>query len=280
MTVLVTGSRGRVGSALVDLLRTNGVAVRAASAAPEKLETPSGVHTVRCDLGKPETFAAALDSATAVFLYAEPTHVDAFTAAATAAGVAHIVLLSSSSVLAPDAADNPIGSSHLAVEQALTATEGLTATLLRPGAFAANALQWSWAVRSGGAVDLPYPFSHADPIHEADIAEAALAVLTTPRLQGAAYELTGPESLTFSEQIEFLGRAAGRHITVNAVSREAWKASMAEHIPAAFADTLLDYWARSHGSPVPLTRTVEELTGHPARTFDVWAREHAEAFTG
>ncbi|MBT2397022.1 NAD(P)H-binding protein [Streptomyces sp. ISL-100] len=282
MTVLVTGSRGRVGSALVDLLHTRGVAVRAASAAPEKLEPPPGVATVRCHLGKPETFAAALDSVKSVFLYAEPSHIGAFTEAAAAAGVEHIVLLSSNSVLAPDA-DNPIATSHLAVEQALTAATGattITATFLRPGAFATNALQWSWAVKSGGAIDLPYPFSHADPLHEADIAEAALAVLTTPRLQGAAYELTGPESLTFTEQIETLSRAAGRDIEVNAVSRETWKAAMAQYLPGAFADSLLDYWARNDRSPVPLTRTVEELTGHPARSFAAWAREHAAAFTG
>ncbi|WP_251016176.1 NmrA family NAD(P)-binding protein [Streptomyces sp. ISL-99] len=184
------------------------------------------------------------------------------------------MLLSSGSVLAPGAADNPIAASDLAVEQALAATTGST-TFLRPGVFAANALQWSGAVKSGSAVDLPYPFSHADPIHETDIAEAALAVLTTPRLHGAAYELTGPESLTFAEQIEILSRAAGRKSAVNAVSREAWKATVAQYIPAPFADSLFDDWAVSDGVPVPLTRTVEELTGRPARPFAGWARGHA-----
>lgn len=120
--VLVTGSRGRVGSALISLLHAAGIPVRAASAAPEKLRLPPGVDPVRCALDDPATFPTALESVTSVFLYAEPSHIDAFLDAAEAAGVEHIVLLSSSSVLDPDAAENPIAATHLKVERALAAS--------------------------------------------------------------------------------------------------------------------------------------------------------------
>ncbi|MFL6055761.1 MAG: hypothetical protein ACJ72W_23100 [Actinoallomurus sp.] len=53
---------------------------------------------------------------------------------------------------------------------------------------------------------------------------------------------------------------------------------MVEHIPAAFADSLLDWWEHNDGSPVELTGTVGELTGRPARTFATWARDHAGDF--
>lgn len=91
------------------------------------------------------------------------------------------MLLSSSSALAPDAAGNAIATSHLAAEHALSTaadTGAFEATYLRPGAFASNALQWSRALRTGHAPALPYPHAHGDPIHERDIAEAALAVPT------------------------------------------------------------------------------------------------------
>lgn len=275
--VLVTGSRGRVGSALISLLHAAGIPVRAASAAPEKLRLPPGVDPVRCALDDPATFPAALESVTSVFLYAEPSHIDAFLDAAEAAGVEHIVLLSSSSVLDPDAAENPIAATHLKVERTLAASP-LPTTVLQPGAFAANAFQWRWALESSGSIDLPYPGSYGDPIHERDIAEAALALLTQPRLRGRTYHLTGPESLTFTEQLTVLGRAVGRPFPFNAVTREAWKASMSGYMSDAFADGLLNYWASTDGSPAPLTRTVEELTGHPARTFAEWAEENADAF--
>lgn len=277
MLTLVTGSRGRVGSALVSLLHRDGHAVRAASRNPGELSLPTGVPSLVCDLGDPGTFAAALDGVDSVFLYAEPSHITEFLAAAQAAGVTHIVLLSSSSVLDPDAGSNAIAASHHAVEQALNESP-LTTTLLRPGAFAGNAYQWAESFRSGRPVDLPYPHSGASPIDEADIAEAALAVLTDTRLQGAAYHLTGPESLTAAEQVEILAAASGTPATFRAVSRPAWKDAVSPFVPEEIAEALLAHWATTDGSPADVTGDTEKLTGRPARTFAVWAAAHAAAF--
>ncbi|MEU9320828.1 NAD(P)H-binding protein [Streptomyces sp. NPDC048295] len=279
MHTLVTGCRGRIGAALVPLLHRDGHTVRAASRKPGDLAAtlPAGVPVVTCDLGDPGTFDAALDGIDSVFLYAEPSGIDAFLAAAETAGVDHIVLLSSSSVLAPDAGDNPIAASHHAVEQALIASPLIT-TSLRPGAFASNAYQWAHSVRAHGSVDLPYPNSYSSPIDGADIAEAAFAVLTDPRLRGVAYHLTGPESLTAAEQVGLLAAASGHPITVNTVSGAAWKESMAAYLPEQVADALLAYAAATDGSPDEVTGDVEKLTGHPARTFAAWAAEHAAAF--
>ncbi|MFJ4899635.1 NAD(P)H-binding protein [Streptomyces sp. NPDC088727] len=277
MLTLVTGSRGRVGSTLAALLHDRGLPVRAASRNPAELAPPAGVPAVACDLGDPGTFPAALDGVDSVFLYAEPSHIDDFLTAARAAGVGHIVLLSSSSVLTPDPAANPVAASHHAVEEALTASP-LRSTLLRPGDFASNAYQWAGAFRSGRPVDLPYPLSQTSPIDETSLAEAALAVLTDTRLQGASYHLTGPESLTATEQVELLAAAAGSATTVNAVSRETWKESVAPFLPAELAEGLLSHWAATDGSPAEVTRDTERLIGRPARTFASWAAEHAADF--
>ncbi|WP_406095771.1 NAD(P)H-binding protein [Streptomyces sp. NBC_01013] len=277
MLTLVTGSRGRVGSALVSLLHHGGHTVRAASRNPGELSLPAGVPTTACDLGDPSTFAAALAGVDSVFLYAEPSHVTEFLAAAQTAGVTHIVLLSSSAVLAPDAGSNAIAASHHAVEQALTDAP-LTATLLRPGAFAGNAYQWSESFRSGRPVALPYPHSGTSPIDEADIAEAALAVLTDASLQGSAYHLTGPASLTVAEQVELLAAASGSRVTVEAVSRAAWKQAVSPFVPEAIAEALLDYQAATDGTPAEVTDDIVKLTGRPARTFAAWAADHAAAF--
>ncbi|GAA0344752.1 NAD(P)H-binding protein [Actinoallomurus spadix] len=150
MTVLVTGGRGAVARALIGLLRERGIAVRAASSRPEDPDT------VRCDLTDPSTFAAALKGVTSVLLYAEPSHIGAFAEEAAGAGVEHIVLLSSSAVLAPDAADSPVARTHLDVENALTAS-AVPATTLRPGSFASNALAWSRTCGRAGRSACPSP---------------------------------------------------------------------------------------------------------------------------
>ncbi|GHK06007.1 nucleotide-diphosphate-sugar epimerase [Streptomyces sp. Y2F8-2] len=271
MTVLVTGSRGAVARTLIGLLRERGFAVGAASSRPD------GPDTVRCDLTDPSTFATALKGVTSVFLYAEPSRIGEFAQEATDAGVEHVVLLSSAAVLAPDAESSPVAKSHLDVEKALDAS-CLHATSLRPGSFASNALAWRWSLRSGRPISLPFPGSHSDPVHECDIAEAALAVLSDPALGGRPYTLTGPQSLTFTEQIDILSRVTGRSIPFREVTREEWKEEMAEHVPAAFADSLLDWWQSNDGCPVDLTPCVQELTGHPARTFATWTRDHVDDF--
>ncbi|MEV1176395.1 NAD(P)H-binding protein [Nonomuraea sp. NPDC049784] len=275
--ILITGGRGAVAAHLLALLFQADQPVRVASSNPGELQVPDGITAVTCNLRNPATFPAALSGVTEVFLYAEASHIAEFIDAAVTAGVKHVVLLSSAGVLNPEAAGDPLAKSHLDVETALL-TSPLATTLLRPGSFAGNAGAWAWPIKAGRPVSLPYPGSYTDPIHERDIAEVAFTVLTDPRHQGRCLHLTGPESLTFSEQIEQLAEITGRPITVNHVTREEWKQEVADYIPGPYADPLLDYWQAHDGRPVPLTDTVEQLTGHAPRTFATWARDHATAF--
>lgn len=271
MSILVTGGRGAVARGLSALLTSHGLPHRLGSREPDR------PGTVRCDLTDPATFPGALAGVRSVFLYAEASGVEAFVKEAVTAGVEHVVLLSSSSVLSPGAADSPLSASHLAVEQALSASP-LHTTLLRPGSFASNALGWAWSLKSGRPVHLPYPGSYCDPVHETDLAEAAFAVLSDPALGGRAYTLTGPQSLTFAAQLGILGEVLGRPLPFEAVSAEQWKAEVDGYIPGPYADALLEYWASTDGLPVEITDAVERLTGHPARTFGQWAEDHADAF--
>ncbi|MEW2415056.1 NAD(P)H-binding protein [Streptomyces sp. NPDC046866] len=271
MSILVTGARGAVARGLASLLAASGIAHRLGS------REPGGPGTVRCDLSDPATFPEALAGARSVFLYAEAAGIDAFVEEAATAGVEHVVLLSSSSVLAPDAAENPLAAAHLAVEEALLAS-ALHTTVLRPGAFASNALGWAGSLKAGRPVRLPYPQAHTDPVHEADLAEAAFAVLADPALAGRAHTLTGPESLSFAAQLSVLGRVLGRPVPFETVTPEQWRAEVDGRIPGPYADALLAYWAASDGAPTEPTDAVERLTGHPARTFATWTEDHAAAF--
>ncbi|MCG5215965.1 NAD(P)H-binding protein [Streptosporangium sp. KLBMP 9127] len=266
MTILVTGGRGAVAKSLLALLDRAGQTVRVGSRRPEEVR-----GAVRCDLGDPDTFPEALRGVESVFLYAEASTVEAFAEQAAVAGVEHVVLLSSS--MAADPADP-----HHVVERALH-PHPFEVTVLRPGTFAGNARQWSWPIRTASAVSLPYPNAYTDPLHEADLAEVAYEVLRDPGLHGGIYTVTGPESLTFAEQIGRIADVTGKPIAVHEVSRAAWKAEMADHLPGAFADKLLDWWHSADGVPAVLTDTVKRVTGHPARPFATWAGDNVADFT-
>jgi uncharacterized protein YbjT (DUF2867 family) len=271
--ILVTGGRGAVATSLLPLLVAGGHEVRVGSKDPRALGRPDAVL---CDLTDPDTFPAALAGVSSVFLYAEASHIADFVAAATRAGVEHIVLLSSVAALDPRSA-NLLATSHRDVETALLASP-IASTILRPGAFATNAKAWAWPIRAGRPVALAYPGAYTAPIHEKDLAEVAHAALTDPRHRDRHYTLTGPETMTFAAQVERIAEVTGLSITVERVAPEQWKQIMSGRMPAAVADGLLAYWRASDGVPSPVSPAVEEVTGHPGRTFTAWVRDHLADF--
>ncbi|MEU5430680.1 NAD(P)H-binding protein [Streptomyces olivoreticuli] len=273
MTILVTGARGRVSAAVLSDLRERGAVVRAAGRRPEE----SGAAAVRLDLSEPGTFEAALDGVRKVFLYAEPAGIGAFLDAARAAGVEHIVLLSSLSAAEKDPESNAIGAFHVAAEQALTGS-GIDWTLVRPGAFATNALQWASSIRAEGVVRSAFPGAHNSPVHERDIAAVAVQALLDDAHRKATYHLTGPESLSEEQMVGLVARAIGKPVRIELVSREEEHARTARFATPAIADALLAYRVAHDGVPAAVHDGVREATGRPAVPFSQWAKDHAADF--
>ncbi|GAB4584067.1 NAD(P)H-binding protein [Nocardia sp. IFM 10818] len=278
MTTLVTGARGKIGQAVLADLHAAGLPVRAASADPAALTVPAGVDIAELRLDAPETFGAALQGATQVFLYPEPAGIDAFITAAQQAGVEHVVLLSSSSVLGPDAEIDPLAMHNLAVEKALAASD-LTVTVLRPDSFATNTLGWAHFIADDMPIQHAYPDAAMAVIHPTDIADIAVAALTSGDLRGRTVTLTGPQLLTFREQLAIVSDILGRGIPMDEITRAAAEEQMAQHMPPAFVGSLLDYWATATIRPAPVADTTETLLGTPARTFAQWVRENATVFS-
>ncbi|MCX4758481.1 NAD(P)H-binding protein [Kitasatospora purpeofusca] len=276
-TTLVTGSRGKVGQGVIARLHAAGHSVRAASARPADLTVPDGVERTELALDRPEAFAAALRGVQQVFLYPQPAGINAFVEAAEAAGVEHVVLLSSSSVLGPDAENDPLAGHSLLVERAL-ADSGLDCTFLRPDAFASNSLGWAYSIGRGLPIRLAHPDAHIAPIHPEDLSDIAAEALTGP-LTGSAPTPTGPESLTFRDQLAVLAEVLGREIPVERISRAEAEEQMGRHMPAPVVTSLLDLWEAATHGPAPVHDTTLTLLGRPARSFHQWARENTAAFT-
>ena len=278
MVTVVFGARGNVGRHVAAGLQAAGEQVRVTSRNPATAGFPSRLQVAVADLEAPGTLPAALAGAENAFLYAKPAGIQGFVAAAQAAGVRHVVLLSSAAVVNADAERNPIARQHRAVELAIERS-GIDWTFIRPGMFAANT-RWWWAepIRRASAVRIPYPDAQTAPVHEKDIAALAVTALTEPGHGHQAYAVYGPESLTLQRQVRHIGDAVGREIRLEVTSREQAKAELSKTMPPIGAETTLRAWEASNGIPARTSVITEKITGRPARTFAQWAADHADDF--
>lgn len=281
MVTVVFGARGNVGRHVADGLLAAGEHVRAVSRTPAAGLTP-GLETVAADLDRPETLPAALDGADKAFLYGmlnpeKPYDIEKVAAAATAAGIRQVVLLSSVSVLDPDA-DHPVPRLNRTIEQAIQRS-GMDWTFIRPGTFATNTRTW-WAesIRTDNVVRLPYPLAQSAPVHEKDMAALAVTALTEPGHSHQAYTVYGAESLTLQRQVEHIGEAIDRHIRIEHISDEQARAEVGRTMHPIVAEAIVSQWAAADAVPSLTSAIVEKITGAPAHTYAQWAVGHADDF--
>ncbi|MGM1063683.1 NAD(P)H-binding protein [Saccharothrix sp. Mg75] len=275
--VLVTGATGNVGAQVVRGLLAAGEVPRALSRRADA-GLPDGVEVVRGHHFDPATLEAALVGVDRVFLVWPAFTADAADAVAGVIGARRVVLLSSGAVVdGVEEQPHPIGRFHAEVERAV-ARAGAGWTFLRPHGFAANTRAWAPDVRAGDVVRGAYGRSAATAIHEADVAAVAVRALTEDGHAGARYELTGPEVLTKVEQVRVIGEVVGRPLRWEELSREEERARSLSWLPGSVVDAVLDGQAAMVHRPLPPTRTVEEVTGTPARPFREWVADHVDDF--
>jgi uncharacterized protein YbjT (DUF2867 family) len=101
--------------------------------------------------------------------------------------------------------------------------------------------------------------------------------LTEPEHHGTGYTLTGPKSLTVRCQAELIGEAINRPVRVEPQSLDDYRRTLSRWSPEIVAARIRRI-AALVGHPAPITDTVREVTGRPARTFADWAADHASDF--
>jgi uncharacterized protein YbjT (DUF2867 family) len=275
-TILVTGATGNVGGELVRTLLAGGEQVRALVRDGRQGLLPSGAAPAVGDLDRPETLSSALAGTRAVFLLSGYRDMPGLLAAAIGAGVERVVLLSGSSVEASDTA-NPISRYMIRSEAAVRAS-GLPWTILRPSAFMSNTLQWAPQLKARDVVRAPFAGVRQAVVDPLDIAAVAAEGLRTPRHQGRAYRLTGPESLLPADRVRVLAEVLGRRLRFEGQPDVEAREQMRREMPEEYAEAFFSFYARGTVDEAPVLPTVEEVTGRPARTFEQWALAHASAF--
>lgn len=277
MTTLVIGARGSVGRHVLDQLISAGEPVRASVRDPAAAGVPAGVPVIAADLAAPETLGAALTGVRRVFLYATAEGTAAFTEAARAAGVEHVVLMSSGSVLLPSARGNAVAEHHRAVERILETSE-LPWTPIRPLVLANNALGWAPSIRAAGTVRLLHPDAVTAPIHERDIAAVAVAALLDPAAEGVSDLLTGGEPISQRRQVELLAEATGRSIRVDELTPSQAHQHFERFQPPEVATAIVDFITAAARGESPATPAARRVLGREPLSFAQWAAEHSASF--
>lgn len=261
---LVTGATGKTGRRVAQRLTDARWPVRAGS----RSGTPA------FDWEKPETFGPALAGCSAAYIAYVPDLavegslevIKAFLDAAQAAGVKKIVLLSGRGE--PEA---------VACEDELIGRD-FDWTILRCSWFCQNFSEYFFihGVLAGEVVTPPG--LAADPLVDADdIGQAAFLALTQDGHSGKLYEMTGPQALTFAEQVAEISRATGRDIRHVEVSTEEYRAALeASDMPPEYVNLVMYLFATVlDGRNTPVTDGVQQALGRPPRSFSEFARKAA-----
>ncbi|NKX86550.1 NAD(P)H-binding protein [Nocardia coubleae] len=269
--ILVTGATGNVGVEVVRALAEAAEPVRALVRDPSGTDAPHGVEVVAGDLTAPETLS--FDGVRAMFLL--PGYPGVAKAAAQA-GVEHIVQLSGVSAATGDTA-NAITRYMMAAEEEATGS-GVAWTILRPCAFASNALRWLPQLRDGDVIKVPFPGVRTAVLDPQDLGTVAATVLRAGSHHGEILWPTGPHPLTPAEQVAIVAEATGRDLTCLELTDEQARAQMLETTPVEYVDAFFDFYANGAIDESIVRPTVEQILGRAPRTFRQWADDHASAF--
>ena len=283
--ILVTGATGTVGRALVRHLSERGAAFKAMVRKDADRDTleHAGVAAVMADYADPARLSEAMAGIEQVYLIgpADPPHVShegAVIDAARQAGVRRIV--KQSAMAAHDMSACTFKRWNGMVERQLMQS-GLAYTILRPTGFMQNFVNYDAArIAADAAIRAPLGDARVSWIDVRDIAGVAAAVMDEEGHDGRVYDLSGPEALSHHEVAAKLSAATGREIRYEPLSDAEWfRQMLARGLPAAAARSMLSlYQAYREADPGPVTGWVEVLTARSPRSFDAFAREHADRF--
>ncbi|TDD18308.1 SDR family oxidoreductase [Nonomuraea diastatica] len=286
-TVLITGATGSVSTALRDALEGSDLTLRALVRDRSRAGTLErrGVEVVVGDLGGPSTLPPAFKGVNDLWLLtamdprAPENSMNALWAARQA-GVERVVRLSA--IGAAYDAPTRNGRLHALSDHELQAS-GLRWTILRPHAFMQNLLWQAGLIVRDGIFSLNMAQGRLGMIDMRDVADVAAHILRAEpdRHHGKIYTPSGPETLTYAEAAEQLGQVLGRKIQYVAAGAEDAHAGMvAGGISEWLAGMLVEYGqALGSGFGDFTTTDVEDVAGHPPRSFADFARDHVAAFT-
>jgi uncharacterized protein YbjT (DUF2867 family) len=293
--ILITGTTGAVGSEVVKQLASSSDKniIRAAVHTKNKVDklkedNETVVDIVTIDYNKPETIAHALNHMDRLFLVTvhAPNIADISTTMIREAkknGVKYLVKLS---MMGADAEHGTtIGRLHRQEEKVIEES-GIAYTFLRPTSFMQNFVNiYGPTIKSKNAFYMPGGGAKVGFVDVRDIASVAARVLIAyddsgRRHIGKAYDIKGPEALSYYQAAEILSRATGKKISYIDISEaDARRVMKDTGLDEWFIDVTLKqagYYRKGYASR--LSDAVESIIGSKPISFAQFAKDYAGTF--
>jgi NAD(P)H dehydrogenase (quinone) len=298
--ILVTGLPGQVGGigrTVVDLLRQQGLPVRALVLRDDERADElraTGAEVVIADLTNASDVVRALAGCQRMYfgMSVSAAYLEATVIAAAAARerdnldvFVNISQMTVSQMSLTEMTGSPQHQQHLLAELVLN-WSGLPVVHVRPTVFLENPLFMALVARSianDGTIRVPFGHASTSPIAARDVAEVIAIILTDPAQHiGKIYELTGPRSLNMTEMAAEFSAALGRPVTYIDVPFEEWRERELQslNLPDHVFKHILTM-ARLHAENRYDRRSndFERITGHLPMTVRDFVARNAIHFT-
>jgi uncharacterized protein YbjT (DUF2867 family) len=269
-TIALTGSTGAVGGTAAHLLADAGTPVRLLVRDPSRAPHLAGADVRAATYGQ-DGCVEALAGVDTVFMVSAHEDADrrgqhrSFVDAAVEAGVRQIVYLSF--VGASATSGFTLGRDHGATEDYIRAS-GLDWTFLRDNFYAEILPEFA---DKDGVIRGPAGRGRVAAVSQRDVGAVLAHVMQDPREHvGRAYDLTGPEALTFHDVAEIITRITGRRHTFVDETLEEARASRAHY---GAPDWQVDAWVSTYtairdGELEHVSGDISRLLGRAATSFD------------
>ena len=284
--ILVTGATGKTGGAVAKELAAHNIPFRVFVRDADKAAALKdlGAEIAVGDMADKAAVSDALkgcDKAVLIMANGEQqlTMEKLFTDCAVAAGVTHLVKLSS--MESEPGTTKPIPAMHVASEEHIKAS-GMNWTMIRPTFFTQNFLSAARTIQSNNEINLALGNAVVAPTDLRDVAEVIRLALTDDAHLNQSYDLTGPEALSIAQAAEKFSSVLGREIkyvpqSVDDFQNILRKVGLPEWRVNAVGD---EFRLLSEKASMHTTDTMQQILGRAPTSVEQFAKDHIGVFQG
>jgi uncharacterized protein YbjT (DUF2867 family) len=172
-------------------------------------------------------------------------------------------------------------------EEKIIEESGITYTFLRSGAFMQNFINFfGQTIKNQNAFYLPAGDGKVSFVDGRDIAAVVAKLLTKnngnrgQQHENKAYDITGPEALSYSQAAEIISKEIGKKISyVDIPEEDARKAMKGIGMEDWLIDAIMElYNIIKAGYASQTTNTVEQIIGRKPTSFAQFVRDYSNSF--